>query len=83
MAKTWESSNSWEGPTKEGLGHNLKQLVKSEPEQFVLNSEKYADLSPIYVDAILSGVNEAIKDNVQLPWGHILNICQTYVNPSI
>ncbi|MFC2062538.1 hypothetical protein ACFLS8_01120 [Chloroflexota bacterium] len=80
--KSWKASNGGEGPSKEGLSQTVKQLVSSDPEQFALNSEKLEGLSPIYINAILSSIGEAIKKDIKLPWDHILNICQIIIKKS-
>jgi len=80
--KSWETSDGWERPSKEGLSQTIKQLVLSDPEQFVLNFGKLEDLPPIYINAILAGINEVIKKNIKLPWDNILHICKIVIKKS-
>lgn len=79
---SWEPAESWEGPSKEGLCQNIKQIVLSDPNKFVPESERFQGLDPDYISAIIAGVEQAIMQGNAISWEHILNLCLWVVKQS-
>ena len=72
---SWESSESWEGPSKEGLCQNITQIVLSDPNTFSLEFEKFQGLDPDYIGALITGVDQAAKQGIAFSWEHVFHLC--------
>lgn len=73
--KSWQPSGQHMSPSPEGLGRQLSDLVKSEPDRFADQASKFKGIEPTYVRAILSGLKDAVKDGNPLNWSSVLTLC--------
>jgi hypothetical protein len=62
-----ESSEPWR-PSKEGLARAFQEAVKEQPGPFLDRVDRFADLGPGYVGALLAGLREAVQDGNQINW---------------
>ena len=72
--RAWKPPYEPMSPSPEGLGQELTELVKSEPERFAQEAEKFKDLDPTYVRAFLHGFSAAASQQRPFPWGPILDL---------
>ena len=72
---SWESSESWEEPSKEGLCQNITQVVLSDPNTFALESEKFQGLDSDYIRALITGFDQATTQRIAFSWEHVFNLC--------
>ena len=78
--KSWKQTGEEVSAEPEGLGRQLTAVVSSSPEKFVKKANEFKGLDPIYVKSILSGFQEAVKQNNTLQWSPIINLCQWVVD---
>lgn len=74
--RTWKPTENWRDPSREGLGHALSALVKSEPEPFAGAAPRFQGLDPIYVQALLSGLREAVHNGRTFAWEPVISLAQ-------
>ncbi|GAA1629703.1 hypothetical protein GCM10009744_17140 [Kribbella alba] len=70
---TWEpqSVEPW-GPSKEGFARAFQEAVKENPAPFLDRVERFADLGPTYVGALLVGLREAVQEGTEIDWKAVL-----------
>lgn len=67
--RTWEPEGSgWNGPAREGLAGVLQASVKSRPEPYLAELERFLNVEPLYAAAILRGLGEGLKG---IPVSHL------------
>lgn len=76
---SWKPSGELMGPSMEGLGRELKTLVASQPAPYALEAPRFEDLDPTYGRALLSGLEEAVKEKKAFPWEPVLELCHWVV----
>lgn len=74
--KTWTPSDSWRGPSREGVGQLLVELISTEPLPFARDAERFADLHPTYLAALFQGFERALARHLAFPWDAILRLAQ-------
>jgi hypothetical protein len=72
---TWEPTQEWMSPSREGVGRQLETVVASEPQRFVEQAEAFQALHPAYVSALLSGLRDAGK-NKTFDWRPVFRLCE-------
>jgi hypothetical protein len=81
---TWRPENEMMTPTPEGLARVLSDRVEEAPADFASLAEKIIDLDPTYVRAVLRGLEQALKNDNDLPWGPALELVERAVeSPSL
>lgn len=78
---TWEPTQAWMSPSREGVGRQLEAVVASEPQRFVEQAEAFEALHPAYVSALLSGLRDAGKDKT-FDWRPVLRLCEWVIGRS-
>ncbi|GAI99722.1 unnamed protein product, partial [marine sediment metagenome] len=74
--KTWQPPEDPLSESPEALGLALSAPVVSEPERFAAEATRFKDVDPTYVRALLSGLNDAIKQGKVFPWSPVLDLCR-------
>lgn len=74
--KTWAPSESWRGPSREGVGQLLAEAISADPEPFARDAERFADLHPVYLAAVFQGFERALNRKAAFPWDAILLLAQ-------
>jgi len=67
------------GPSREGLGRVLQEVVAEDPQRFAKEAERFIGLDPTYVRAIISGLEGAIKRQKNFEWSPVLKLCRWVV----
>jgi hypothetical protein len=73
--KTWQPSDGFSSPDREGLGRELTVLVTADPERFAVDAGQFQGLDPTYVRALPSGLRDAIKQQRSFSWRPVLELC--------
>ena len=63
------------GPSPEGLSRKLAEVVAHSPERFAVEVSAFIDIDPVYISGVISGLNEATKENTLFPWAPVLEFC--------
>lgn len=72
--KSWRPSDDPLGPSPEGLGRQLKNVVAAEPDRFAQSAFSFRDVDPTYVRAVLEGLHDAARER-PFPWEPVLDLC--------
>jgi len=67
------------GPSPEGLGRVLQEVVADDPQRFAKGAEKFKTLDPTYVRALISGLEVALKKQKNFEWSPVLKLCRWVV----
>lgn len=78
--KDWKPSKTPLGPSREGLGRELTNLVISDPSRFAEESMKFQQVHLTYVRALISGFRQAVKQNKAFSWDQVLVLCKWVVD---
>jgi len=77
--KSWQPPEGHFVETPEGLSRTLAQAVSDDPIRFALESMAFAGLDPTYVRGFIDGLRDAPKNRDDIPWQHVLELCQWVV----
>ena len=81
--KNWEPpENVFDEPCREGLGQVLKSVVSEDPVHFAAKATSFQGLDPTYVRALISGLEESLKQKKTFEWYPVLQLCQWVVEQS-
>ncbi len=67
------------GPSMEGLGRVVKEVVSGRAVEFANVADQAAALDPTYVRGFLSGLETAVKDGASISWGPPLQLLGSVV----
>jgi len=81
--KDWQPSGALMEDSFEGLGRTLTAIVTSEPAKFNGIFSQLKNLHPTYIRAFLSGIEEAVKQQRDVSWESILELCNWIVNQPV
>jgi hypothetical protein len=62
------------GPSPEGLGRILTDVVASQPGRFAEAASLFMGLDPTYIRALISGFRDALKGERPFPWPPVINL---------
>ena len=85
VAEIVDYLNIWKPPqgvmeaSPEGLGRNLAEAAKQQPEKFSSNAICFLDTHPTYVRAIISGLADALKEKQRFEWPVVLELCRLII----
>ncbi|WP_109509060.1 hypothetical protein [Nocardioides speluncae] len=70
---TWEpeSAEPW-GPSKEGLARSFQAAVKETPGSFLDRVQRFVDMGPTYLSALLAGLRESVQEERVIDWHAVL-----------
>ena len=75
--RSWEPpKNQIRGPSPEGLGRTLSQVVMEDPGRFAKEAKEFVGVDPTYVRYLLSGLRDAIKAGKAFDWEGVLKLCK-------
>ncbi|MGB9898431.1 hypothetical protein, partial [Thermanaerothrix sp.] len=77
--KAWEPAQDLMAPSPEGLGRVLSSVVSQDPERFASEAEKFKELDPTYIRALITGLHDAINQNQTFDWSSVFKLCQWVV----
>jgi hypothetical protein len=63
-------------PSREGLGGELTRVVAEDPVSFAAVGNRFRDLDPAYVGALLAGLREAVRRGTPIDWAPVLELCR-------
>jgi hypothetical protein len=72
--RTWEPEDGFDVPSREGLSPVLEGVVKDAPRSFADAAPSFADVDPIYVRAVLRGLNGALEAGLEFEWVPVLEL---------
>lgn len=72
---SWRPAKEPTSPSAEGLGRLLEAVVSEGPAPFAANAERFQELDPTYVRALISGFREAVKKSQSIGWPAVLGLC--------
>ncbi|MFI5394326.1 MAG: hypothetical protein ACHQ9S_02235 [Candidatus Binatia bacterium] len=75
----WKPSYSISAPTPEGLGRELAAAVTANPEPFAAQAQRFRDLHRTYVRGLISGLDQAARQNRRFDWAPVLELCRWVV----
>jgi hypothetical protein len=78
--KNWHPSEKILAPSAERLGRVLSSLVSSEPNRFANDAQQFEGLDATYVDALLDGLCNAVKEKQSFTWEPVLKLCRWAVD---
>ena len=74
---TWRETDSFNGPSYEGLINEVKQVVSGDPARFVAAWHEFTSLPRRYIYALLDGLTEATRKQWEPSyWGNAIAICE-------
>jgi hypothetical protein len=81
--KNWISSEDFFGPSKEGLGTTLSDVIAEEPDRFAVNAMMFKELDIIYVRALFRGLKKSIEMGNRFNWPEVLDLSQWVLEGSV
>lgn len=70
-------------PSREGLSRVVKELVKLRAAEWSERAFEFGALRPIYVGAVLRGLEDAIREGRELDWSGVLPLAKAVLNRPI
>jgi hypothetical protein len=78
--KSWRPPDDpFMGPSPEGLGRALTDVVSSNPRPYALIAAFFRGLDPTYVRALIAGLRETVKAKTTFDWAPVLALCRSIV----
>lgn len=78
--RTWEPLiDNPVAPSPEGFGRALSVVVAARPDDFAAAADAFQGLDPTYVRALLSGLENALRNGRHFDWKPILMLCNWVV----
>lgn len=70
LLRSWKPTPDWlgRGPSREGLGRELADLVKADPSPLSGDAESFVDLHPVYVAHFFRGLTESVQSGQAIEW---------------
>ena len=79
VAESW-ATDELRGLSHEGLRYVLMKVVAEEPERFATARTLCRGSSPIYIQAVLQGLREAVLAGRPFPWPPVLGFCEQLIS---
>lgn len=73
--EAWQPSESPEGHSLLGLESALRTAIVNAPELFSRGAEKFKNLRPEYLRAMISGLSSALDQGRAIDWEPVLGLC--------
>jgi len=78
--KGWQpSDDELMKPSKEGLIRILREAVATNPTKYASEAPRFKEIEPIYVGTIISGLENAARNEKSFPWEPVLELCEWVV----
>ena len=78
--KSWEAADDFFGPSKEGFYSVLKEIIIEDPERFAKNAVEFQSLDPIYINALILGLRDAIDMGEVFDWSLVISLCSWVIS---
>lgn len=72
--RTWIPEPGLMNPTREGLAHELSNLVAARPKLFAGTANSFRDLHRAYVRGLIGGLRSAAQNGVGFDWEPVLDL---------
>lgn len=72
--REWEPVERWDGPSVEGLAQTLAVVVERDPLRISRLALQLRQLRPAYVQWVLHGFGEAIREGRSFDWSSLLDL---------
>jgi hypothetical protein len=72
--REWEPERRWDGPSVEGLAQALAVVAEQDPLRVSRLAPQLRDLRPVYVQWLLHGFNQAIREGRSFDWASLLDL---------
>ena len=73
--KMWKPQKGWMESSPEGLGRNLAEVIKQQPERFTKEALAFKDLHPTYIRTLISGLSGTLKEGTTVDLAPMLELC--------
>lgn len=80
ILRSFKPTDSWDGPSVEGLARVLEKAVEKEPERFADQISLYTNLPYAYLFSIFHGFIQAHEKKEDFNWENILDFCLLNLN---
>jgi hypothetical protein len=81
--ESWQPQKGWTDPSPEGLAREFQAVVKRKPNDLSAAAPSFEKLDPTYVRALISGLSDAVKENKQITWKPVLDLCRWVLGQQI
>jgi hypothetical protein len=85
-ANSWRPSSDVAGPfgpSEEGLATVLASLIGKKGAEFSGHASDFVGMEPTYVRAAIQGFETAVRQDAQISWVQVLNLCSWIVSQPI
>ncbi|TKG63764.1 hypothetical protein [Prauserella endophytica] len=72
---SWEPTNEWGAPSREGMGRILAAVVANNASRFADSANSFIGQQAVYMGSLISGLKEAVSKGAQFDWGQTLELC--------
>jgi hypothetical protein len=72
--REWEPEERWDGPSVEGLARALAVVAERDPHRISRLAPRLRHVRPTYVQWVLHGFGEAIREGRGLDWSSLLDL---------
>jgi hypothetical protein len=79
LLRSWQPEAGWFAPSREGLGHHLREAAAQAPERFAALALTLAELHPVYAVGVLGGLGEAAKQGRTYEWRPVFNLARVVI----
>jgi hypothetical protein len=73
--QSWEPSDDFMAPSKEGLGRVLSSIIAKNPTRFASDASTFKDVDPTYVRSLIWGFRDAINNKIVFDWDSLIDLC--------
>lgn len=74
--KAWVPPDGFMAPSREGVGRALTEAVAADPVRFVASVQRFQEVHPTYVRALLEGLTRARAEHKLFEWPEVLDLCR-------
>lgn len=77
--ENWIPSTDFSGPSKEGMGAVLINVISEKPDRFAINAMIFKDFDIIYVRAFFLGLIKSIEKSDEFSWTPVLDLIKCVI----
>jgi hypothetical protein len=81
--KSWQPEKGWMDPSPEGLARAFQAVVKRNPNDLSAAAPSFQKVDPTYVRALISGLSDAVRENKEVTWKPVLELCRWVLEQEI